>query len=723
MFGVKDISVSFLSGSPLVVWLTAALLVLLAVYLYRRTNPPLPVYMKVILAVLRIIAVLALVFTLAEPVIGFTRQFERDCRVAVLIDVSGSMDKTEAGKKRSERLDSLMASPDFNGLKGNAEVSTFFFGENLSPEEAEVKRDKTALGDALELLQTRQIAEPSDYWILFSDGNSNSGQQPRRAAGRLTQPVVAVDMASDTGSFDIGIAEVNYNPVLFVGQPTEINVRLTWQNVSERNLPLELSDSVRTVVQKTFQITQAEGLGEVALSYTPSEPGQKILRVQIPTDAKEENPGNNQRSFSVKVLKSRLLVLMVTGQPDYEIGFLKRLLEQSEKYQVELVVTGSKSGNLVGRIPSRQTEMNRYDLIVLHDPDPKGLESRRAVLESYLSERGGAVWVLMGGRFSERGPVGWFNDLLPFYPSFRHSIEYAGFRGEPSESHLFHPAVRLADGPTDIREAWASLPPFQALVKCDRIHPEAVVLARAAFARRDQSKYPILGYRRFGPGKLMASAALPFWTWGFVNLGFGEDPGDYADFAEGTMSWLTVSDDLEPIRIKPEKDVFHRGEVVRFDGFAFDLGFRPIPGVTGTIGLISSKEHRSYETDLVAKGGGAYRGELFNVSPGSYTYRAIFEKDGRTLKESVGSIVVETFSVEEVDQGGDPATLAAVSRLSGGSYFRFGQFADAIAALDLTPVAINEKAEITLLNKLWLLFIFMLAVCIEWLVRKINQLL
>ena len=69
MFGVEDISVSFLSGPPAIIWLTAALLALLAVYLYRRTNPPLPTHLKVILTGLRIIAVLALVFTLAEPVI------------------------------------------------------------------------------------------------------------------------------------------------------------------------------------------------------------------------------------------------------------------------------------------------------------------------------------------------------------------------------------------------------------------------------------------------------------------------------------------------------------------------------------------------------------------------------------------------------------------------------------------------------------------------------
>ena len=67
MFGFKDISIDFLTGSPVVVWFVLGLLLLLAIYLYRRTNPPLPLYIRIILGGLRLIAILALMLTLANP--------------------------------------------------------------------------------------------------------------------------------------------------------------------------------------------------------------------------------------------------------------------------------------------------------------------------------------------------------------------------------------------------------------------------------------------------------------------------------------------------------------------------------------------------------------------------------------------------------------------------------------------------------------------------------
>ena len=161
-------------------------------------------------------------------------------------------------------------------------------------------------------------------------------------------------------------------------------------------MQVQLLDSNRVLDQQVFNITQDAGLGEIVLKYQPPEPGQRILRVNIPALKDEENDGNNQRSFAVKILKSKLLVLLATDSPDYEVGFLKRFLDRSDRYEVDLRVTGDKAGNLAGVFPTRQGELNRFDLVILYDPDPAVLQSRRGVIESYLSEKGGALWLLMG---------------------------------------------------------------------------------------------------------------------------------------------------------------------------------------------------------------------------------------------------------------------------------------------------------------------------------------
>jgi len=722
MFGLKDINVDFLTGNPALVWITLALLLALSFWLYRRTNPPVSPFMRTVFIVIRVIAVLALCAALFEPVLSYSREFERRKKITVLVDDSSSMDRIERDKSRRERLDSLLADENYQRLKSRAELKAYYFGGNLAESVEAVDRDKTALGEALYKLKKLDLAAPSDYWLLFSDGKSNTGRQPRESVRGLEVPLVCVDLAHDVGNFDIGLDEVNFNPVVFVGQPTEVKVKLNWHDAAGKNLTVQLLDSARVLTESRYAVFQEGGFGDLVLKYTPDKPGQKLLQVKISPLEGEESAGNNSRTISVKILKNRLLVLLATDRPDYEVGFLKRFMTQSDKYEIDLIVTGEKAGNLAGRFPSRQTELNRYDLVILHDPDPAAYEARLDILRSFLSEKGGAVWILMGPQFAKRGPVNRFNAFLPFYQAQPRRIEYMDFHGEPSENNLFHPVIRLADDRNTIRELWATRPPFKSLVRCDVTDPEGVVLAYASGGRLQREKIPVLGYRRFGPGKLMAAAALPFWSWGFVNLGFGEDNSLYEKFLEGSISWLTVQDDFEPVRVTPEKEVFSRGEAVRFDGIAYDQGFRPLTEVTGTVRL-ESGGNEVFEKDFIEQTPGRLQAEFDQVPPGQYTFSASLEKGGQVLKNEQGRIVVETFSLEEFDQSGDRAGLMALASMTGGGFFTFEQFNDAVNNIDLNPVVESVQKEIVVWNKFWLLLIFIAMLSIEWILRKLNSLI
>lgn len=723
MFGLKEISTDFLTSAPWLVWLGLIGLLILAGLLYYRTNPSTPIYLRVLLAALRTIAILAIILALFEPVIAYKREHQRARRISVLIDDSGSMDKVETGKSRKARLDSLLSVPEFGQLRTSSDISIQYFGDNLAASPDKVRRDKTALGDALYTLATDQRTEPADAWLLLSDGRSNSGRTPVEASSGLKTPITSIALGSDVGNFDIALDNVDFNPIVFAGQPTEIKATLSWHNAKGKSPTVRLMDGIRLLTEGNFPINEEGGKGVVTLKYVPDQPGQKLLRVEVPKLGDEENEGNNARTISLKVLKSRLLVLVVTSHPDYEVGFFRRHLVQSGKYDVDLRVTGPKSGNLTGHFPTSQTELNRFDLVVLYDPDPQTLASAQQALKSYLSEKGGAVWVLLGEQFAARGPVDWFNQFLPFYQAGRRPIEFSDFHGEPSEANLFHPSIRLAEDRAAIRDLWNNLPPFKSLVRCDVIDKNSQILAYVAQSGRGDTRTPILGFKRFGPGKLLASAALPFWVWGFQNLGYGGDDSTYVRFIEGTTRWLTVKDDFDPIRINPEQDVFTRGEPVRFNGFAFDQGYRPIDGVTGVVKLKNAEKGNEVSTDLLPKGDGKYEADFDQLSPGKYSYSAVMSHEGSELKRAEGSVVVEAFSLEEYDQSGDPATLMAVSKFSGGSFYPFAQFSEALKKIDQGPVEESLSGEFVIWNQGWLLAIFIICLVAEWILRKLNQLL
>ena len=75
-----------------------------------------------------------LIISLLEPVISYTREFERQPKMALLLDESLSMDKTEQEKSRRSRRDSLLSSKDFDQFQKNVDLTTYHFADELSEE-------------------------------------------------------------------------------------------------------------------------------------------------------------------------------------------------------------------------------------------------------------------------------------------------------------------------------------------------------------------------------------------------------------------------------------------------------------------------------------------------------------------------------------------------------------------------------------------------------------
>jgi hypothetical protein len=722
MLGLQDISVELLSAHLWLVILAGLGLIALTWLLYRRTSPPLPWYTRAGLAALRLIAIVAVVLILAEPVISYVRSHQRDTRLAVLLDRSQSMGKVEQGKSRRTRLDSLLSSQAWEAIQNQAELDRWYFAGRAAEEPAKVDSTRTALGEVMYSIRQAQLERPADAWLLFSDGRSNAGRPARAVATELGQPVHTIDMAAPSSRFDVGLAEIDFNPVVFSGQPTEVKVRLSFSESEGKTIPIQLLQDGQVLDRHSLTTDVSTGMAEATMRYTPSSPGQAMMQVRVPSLEGEQSTANNRRNFAVKVLKSRLNVLLVSPQPDYEVGFLKRFMDQADRYEVELIVTGSKAGNLSGRFPDRGAELNRYDLVVLHDPDPAQLEPHAGIIQSYLRERGGAVWLMMGQTYASRPPAQWLTELLPVARSGRVGIQRGEYQPVPAEGQLFHPVLRLADDQSSIRAIWSELPPFRSVLPCEVTAAGATVLAWLTSRAGNAPRLPAMAFRRHGPGKVLVNTALPLWTWGFVKLGLGEDDVHYRRFLEGTLSWLTVSDDFDPVRVAPSRDIYTRGQTVRFDAHAYDLGYRPLSGVSGEVSL-ESDDGTSYETDLLASGEGHYVAEFEGLPAGSYEWRAELSKDGQRLKTEEGRLLIESFSLEEYDQRGDPAELSAIASNSGGRYYRFDDFNKVVSDLELRPVTVRAEGDYSLWGKSWLLILIILALGVEWLWRKVMQLI
>ena len=723
MFGISELSFNFLTGKPFVTALFFLFFVLLAVYLYRQTNPPLPRGLRIFLTALRIVAVLALFLALFEPVLSYKREFDRKPRLTLFIDNSRSMEINENGRSRKEEVDSLLSSNAFKKFADAFDVTKKSFADGLIKDNKSLDVEKTSIGDAITQLSEQEIALPAEYWFLLSDGISNSGISPLVAAEAVKTPVFTIGVGKEASEKDIAISGIDHNQVVFAGKPTEMTVHLQWSGMNNDTAHIEILSRDRILETKAIRLPAGALKQDEKISFSPERPGQQTFQVKIPDINGEVQTDNNSRSFSMTVLKSKLKVLLAADRLDWEFAFLNRLLSNSANIELTPVISKKEGEYLGDAFPARQEELNQYDMIILYDVDIPRLKSKSELFKSFLLDRGGGIFAILGENYLKSGFPRWLDDYLPFVSTDKRArIYYNRFTGKPVENYLFHPAVRLSDNRQGIREGWNSMPPFEAIVPTDSIMPGSEILVGSGI-NTTGSDLPVLGFRSFGAGKALASTAAPFWHWLFYDYGFGGEGKEYHSFFEGIVNWLALREESDPIKISPDKTIYTKGEKVGFSASVYDLSFRPIGGATGNITLINQTGADTTITQLMEKSEGQYRAEFETLPPGKYKFIASINKDGKKLRESSGEIAIEAFSIEDYRRRPDFGALASISQLTGGAFSPLNEIDSLYSKMKNDKIVVSIQKEIVLWNKFWLLAIFILALAAEWFLRKKYQLI
>src|SRR5687767_4197094 len=202
--------------------LLAAALVMLGAwgvwYLYRREGRTIGLVTRWFLASLRLVVLAAVLVMLLEPVLVFTRQEWVPSNLLVLRDASESMDVRDAypDAALAERVAAALALPgkagdlrkltrselarrvmdaglaDHLGAGGDRNVKLHDFTAQLLPAststtttpstQPSVDRSATAIGAAIRQAISAHQGQPVAGILLLSDGQSNTGEPPAKAA-------------------------------------------------------------------------------------------------------------------------------------------------------------------------------------------------------------------------------------------------------------------------------------------------------------------------------------------------------------------------------------------------------------------------------------------------------------------------------------------------------------------------------------------------------------
>ncbi len=564
--------------SPLEVWAVFCIAVLVLTWIamtYRRERAS--ALRRIVLAALRCGLAALTVAIICQPSLVLQRNRIEPSHAVVALDTSLSMAAAEsyrdedlavsiargAGLKdpialadhsRLELIQNAMvrneAAPLEALLKRNAiqlctfsgEVDTegFFAAHQVvgslvgSIINAEAKGPTTDLAGAIrhiiEKAQGRRLAAI----ILATDGQATHPTSMKDALDLARDrqiPIFPVRIGSTERRRDIDVGPLRAQETVFVNDVLAVEAQVTAQGLTQPTTVTVLLVDLRsgtTVASRQLVLDPSQDSISVELQTRPSQTGTVRYRVEVPPLPGELTTENNAAQVDVTILDDRLRILYVDGYPRYEYRYLKNALlrEQTVDLSVLLIEADEhfvqEGTDPIRRFPETPEELNRYDVVLFGDVNPRGgwlTGAQMNMLLDFVGNRGGGFGLVAGERSAPYRFLGTpLEKLLPIRidPTFLGHYDTTlptGFRAQLTPEGQRSPIFRFTADRAESERFFTALPELFWLARTRGPKPGASVLLEHPTSRSAFGPMPIVVTGRYGAGKLFFQATDDTWRW------------------------------------------------------------------------------------------------------------------------------------------------------------------------------------------------------------------
>jgi hypothetical protein len=709
---VTDLSLHLAPNAP---WPILALLsvglVALALWAYRFAIPPLPNLARRLLPALRVLALLLLVWLLAQPVLERARA-ARGRRVLVLVDRSRSMDlPLRAGDRETRAVAADRAVEELRrAWRGRAQIDTLSFAGRLATDSAWVRsRGATALGAALEAVPAGAAGREPEAVVVVSDGVVNAGPDPVAAARALGIPVHGV-LVGSAAKRDRAVVEIESSSSARVGEPTPVRVRVISSEERSAAIPVRLLDGARELGRATV-IAPGGGAEAVAeFRVTPARPGLAVWSAVVDSLAGELTAANNTRQVALQVAPGRLGVLLVSSAPNWDLAFVRRALLGDSSLRVDTRVPAAGAWRALesGRRGAAPTpgDLREVAVVILDGIRPVeiGAEFDRAL--AGFARNGGGLLVFGGpGAGLARSRGGALGAELAL-PQGQAALRVAN----PVPTAEAREVLSWDDDPARGERAWRAAAPL------GEVAPVAAAAGDQVLMTALGADTPLMLARRVGRGQALLVNGTGVWRWSLTGHDeLGAERG--RRLWRRIVRWLAEPVQGEPLRVRPERWLSARGEPVRLFASLQDASFRPLSGASVT-GEAQDSAGRSRPIAFAPRGPGSYVAELGDPAPGRYRVTARAQRGGRELGRAASEFAVDRWSLEEVRTDPDSGTLAAVAAAAQGRATSAGEVAGWARRLPARALARPRTESLRLWESPWVFAVVVGALSLEWAWRR-----
>ena len=409
-------------------------------------------------------------------------------------------------------------------------------------------RSTTAIGTAIRQAIATHRGQPLAGVLLFTDGQSNAGEAPAKAAEFAAAegvPVVSVVVGTPEGPRNAKLTKLEASPVAFVRDPNPVRVIVESRGMAraEAGVVLERSrdGGPWEEVGRQQVVLQENGLvQEVAFEVREERPTRLQLRARLEDAGVELTRDDNVTTAEMRVIRQKIRVLFVAGSTFPEVEFIRNaLLRDAGLSASTWLQTADASyehpGNPpVKRLPVAEEEMNEFDCVVMYDPDPElWPENFPQLLSDFVAKAGGGLVYVAGERMTKTlfdrpdDPASAWVNMLPVVSEpglYRSEVSMrlssqSPWRLEITPEGKGDPIFQFAGTPEKNEPILASMPGMFWHFPVTRAKPGATVLARHGDPRmrNEHGPHVLLATQLVGPGRTIFVGFDSTYRWRYLD--------------------------------------------------------------------------------------------------------------------------------------------------------------------------------------------------------------
>ena len=768
----------------------------ITVFVYLRVARPIDPRYRFLLVVLRVVAASILLGCLLAPVVIEKKDVTPPMHLSILVDTSRSMQlvdtpRHETSESRLSQVNQLLFNVPrqfLQALQDRFEVHLYPFNTGLHQSVLFVQNDEspmpmlepegalTDIGAAIREAAAAWKGQQTAGIVLITDGAHNSGQFPLEKIAALEVPIYPIGVGSVEPPKDIQIQRVDYTPIAYTNHESTVRVSVTQTGYTGKTTRLSLreADSKRFIDDATLTFEPQQDTNStsdrtkqvVELKLTPQTEGNFQYTVVLPTLDGELTAANNQKTFSVKVVKAKLSVFYLEGKPRWDYAFLKRALERDpdieatcailSRNRLEQALVGTALNRLDGyypqttpvsetpRFPETLAELSKYDVLILGDLEAEQLtETQQRAIIDFVEVQGKPIIFLPSRNMLGINGLGntELAQLLPIdIPKNGCRVEDTEFTVHLTQSGVFHPMLQLGETQSiqtkqiaalDRNSAtlWQNMPALSRSFNGFRLRGGATVLMENGKGR------PILVLQRTGLGKSLLIAAEGFWNWDFGVRTFKDTRYHtiYPRFWAQVLRWMATNTDDKNVYLTTDASTYTIGDTATVTAYLYSETYQPQAGATVQIEVVppdgstfqlqihAATENTSEapsEQGTTADMDNLYTAQFALLQKGNYRIRAIGRSGNLRLGEDRTDIYVHPQLAELETPQLNENLLKQLASQTGGAYFT-------IADAELVPeniVDVQNSIFVDAERELWAHPLILITVVgllgTEWFLRK-----